>query len=692
MGLFKGIFNNKKTCIIAEKYSVALDYSKALKCIKKNNCFENSKYIIVWTDGHLCTLYNPEDYDEKYRKWRLDDLPIDPNGFWVKVRPSKKSKLDYIRETIERKDIDRICIATDSAREGNLIGEYTLMAIKNKKPVYRAMINSYIKNDIINGIREMKLASLPEIKNITLAAQARDEIDWLIGTNLSRAYSLIYNNKYYVGRCKTVILNLICIREEEIINSDQKIYYAIIGEFLLKSGAKYKGNLQMHVSNEELANKIKKAILNKVGTVEKINKKIETIHPDPLFNLNDLIIAASRRLKITAEETYTLAQTLYEKYKVISYARTDSRYIKKSMANDIKETLNLFKDTRIKGIKDISLFANRCIDDSKVIEHTAIVPLNIKKGKLEDAYKNFTEKEKNLYELIVENFISNFLEDYIYESYKIDTKVDEYSFVSYFQKPVQLGWQQGNLRENNFIDIKENDQVNLTSIRIEKKLTKLPERYTDASLFSVMADPGKFVKDKPKKKIIKDQGIGTNATRALLIKDLIKNGYILRENGYILPTIEGLNIINNVKTDNLKSPGYTAEIEEKLQLLQEGKIKKDLIINDVRAFIKEHINNLKSEYKPVNNRVIGICPKCRTGKIVKAGDKGYGCTNFKTLGCRFFVSREILGVEIDPEQVKKLIDEGETDAQIFEGPKDQFKAKIILDKQFNTKFRKEVNL
>lgn len=692
MGLFKNIFNKNKTCIIAEKYSVALEYSRAFNCDRGDNCFQNSNYIIVWTDGHLCTLYNPEDYNDKYKVWKLEDLPIDPNGFWVKVRQGKQKRLKEIKEIINKKDITKVCIATDSAREGNLIGEYLLMVIENKKPVYRAMINSYGKEEIIKGIKEMKLANVPEVKNMTLAAQARDEIDWLIGTNLSRAYSLIYKRKYYVGRCKSVILNLLCKKEDEINSAEQKIYYTMSSEFITSEGEKYKGLLQMEITSEVMAKKIKNEVEKVKGEITKIVKDVKTVPPAQLLNLNDLIIVCSDRFDYTSKETYDISQKLYEEYKLISYARTDSRYIKKSMLQDVKDTLESLNSKKVERIKDknnINLFETRCVNDEKVIEHSAIIPLKIEKEKLEKIYSELQEKEKNVYDLIVDNFVCNFLEDYVYESYSVETTVNAHKFITHIQRPITIGWRVEQSCDNNNMNLKETIQVSSSKINIEKKLSSLPERYTTATLFGILADPARFVKDKVYKDILKEQGIGTNATRALLIEDLIKNEYIIREERFIIPTVDGLDIIRDIKTDNLKNPYFTAEIEKKLQDVQEGTLNKDIVINEVRNFIKSHIDELKKDYVEPELKLIGICPKCKSGKIVKAGDKGYGCTNLKALGCRFYISKEILGASIDQEQVKKLINNNKTDIMQFKGKDGLFTARIILDKQSNTKFSRE---
>ena len=686
----KFIGHADKICVVAEKYSAALEYAKALGCEKKESYFANKKYVIVWTDGHLCTLYNPEDYDSKYKKWDKGDLPIFPNGFWIKVRRGKGEKIKLIKEIINRDEITAVCIATDSAREGNLIGEYLLMAIDNKKKVYRAMINALNKKEITEGFKDMKEDKV--YRNMTLAAQARDEVDWLIGTNLSRAYSLTFSKKYYVGRCKTVILSLLCKRENEISTFRECVSYGILANFS-NERYEYVGRMNSSVNSIEESNRIVEDIKNKPGKVSDISKEVKVVAPDELYNLNDLIRAVNRRYGYSSDLTYDIAQKLYEDHKLISYSRTDCRSVKASMMNDIKMTLSCinfgsFKEkiSDIKEVKGLELFRSRCVNDEKVIEHTAIIPLPIDSITLQHEYSSLSLQEKNIYDLIVENFIDNFLDDNMYESISITTNVEKYDFTTRFQRTIEPGWR--NAEKNLVPSVNKGDLVRVEDTKIEKKLSKPKARYNEDTLFELLENPGKFVEDINLKRILKESGIGTNATRALLIKDLIKNGYVVRDNKLIIPTIEGQELIKVIKTDKLLEPYFTAEVEQQLQKIQDGKLSKDELIKATMKFIEEHIEDLKAiSSTDCKSKAIGKCPICKSGNIVPAGTKGYGCTNLKRTGCRFYVSREISGAYIDENQVKKLISKGETDILNFNGKSGSFAARIVI-KDGNTKFKK----
>lgn len=685
---FQNVFNSKgKICVIAEKYIVAEEYAKVFSCYKKENYFEGDKYVIVWTNGHICTLYQPEDYDNKYKAWKTDDLPIIPNGFWIKVRPGKNQILESIQKIVERKDVTAVCIATDAGREGNLIGEYTLMAIKNNKKVYRVMINALNDKEIKSGFKNMKEEK--EYKNMTLAAQARDEIDWLIGTNLSRAYSIIFDEKYYVGRCKTVILNFICKRENEINSFKSTLSYGVVALFK-NNDNEYAGRLNYDLKTESEAKMITNQISKAQGKIENITRLQKSVEPDPLMNLNDLIRAVNRRFGYTADEVYYLAQKLYEDHKMISYSRTDSRYVKSSMVDDIKLILNCinidkFKDKK-NSINGIERFIKKCVNDDKVTDHTAIIPLVV--DKFIEKYSSLNTKEKNIYDIIVENFINNFLPNYEYESIEISTRVNEYSFVTKLNKVIKYGWR-GSDVQNNVLEVKQGDSAEVINSIIEKKLSKPKERYTDNTLFEVLENPAKFVEDNNLKKILRESGIGTNATRALLLQDLITDGYVVRDKKHIIPTLPGMNLVQAVKTDKLLEPFFTAFIEQQLMMIQNGVADKDDIIKEIIKFIDDHIKELKNLVVPEKKKaVIGKCPLCIKGNIVPAGDKGYGCTNLKSIGCRFYISKQILGTYIDENQVKKLIERKQTDVMSFNGSNGQFNARLILDGN-KTKFKRD---
>ena len=353
-----------------------------------------------------------------------------------------------------------------------------------------------------------------EYKNMTEAAETRDMIDWLIGCNFSRAYSLINNKKYCVGRCKTVILSFLCKREEEILNTRQKIYYSISGSFD-NSGSIYQGNLDRNLEKElDTINLLK--LKNKPGKIIDVESQRKSKKPPLLLNLNELIIESNRRYGYSAEDVYDISQKLYEEHKLITYARTDSQYVTVSMVDTLIETALAL--TKFKGIEKIvnkELFIKRCVDDDKVTEHPAITPINYDYDVFIKNIKILKKRQKNIYDLIVNIFINNFFGDFIYDSYKIITRIDDENFITNKISVIELGWQD---RKEEIADMtfKVGDKIICKNIIVEKKLTRLPARYTDASLFKLLANPSRFVEDKEYKKILQDQGIGANEKKRLL--------------------------------------------------------------------------------------------------------------------------------------------------------------------------------
>lgn len=688
ISLFSKIMGKNKSLngtilVLAEKYTVAESYAKAMQCNKKDRYFENEKYIITWTEGHVCTLYDPEDYDNKYKVWNAEDLPIVPNGFWIKVRKETKKKKQFflIKELISREDVKAVFIGTDSGREGNLIGEYILMAIENEKPVYRLWINAMNFAEIISGFASVKPMS--EYKNLSLAAEARDEIDWLIGYNFSRIYSLIDKKTHSVGRTKTVVLNLIYEREKAIENFKAESYYEIYALFKNKSFS-YEGRLiSNRINSKAAADKLVNKINQCEGTVIKMEKEMKNIPAPSLYNLNDLLRVVNRRYGYTAGHILEICQKLYEDYKIISYPRTDSRYIRKSMISNIPELFECnnfgkFK-AHIYSIKNINHFVIKCVDDSKAEEHTAIVPLYVKN--LNSIYDELNTEEKNVFDEIVFNFLAAFKEDYKYETTGIVTKVKDYLFSTKSKKVIDMGWK-AIYRDNVYgtnLDIKEGDISRVEEVNIENKITRPQERYTDDTLLEVMENPGRFIEDKNLKRILREKGIGTNATRAQIIKDL-ELEYVIRDKKYILPTKEGKELIELIKIDELKQPYFTAEIEQDLDKIYDGTLNKDILVMKIIDFIRKNIDELKELYdlKPRKKSFIGICPVCNKGKIVKAAEKGYGCTELKNSGCKFFISNNILGTKINEKEVLNLITKLETNTLDFKGKRGCFKAKIIL--------------
>lgn len=698
MGLFNILKKNgvnEKMLVLAEKPGVAVSYARAMHCnIKGDGYYEGDKYVITWSYGHLCTVYDPEDYDQKYKKWNMEHLPIIPNGFWLKVRNDSnlRRQFNIIKDLLKRNDITAVCIGTDPAREGELLGRYILMAIKNKKPVFRLWINnSLCESDIIDGFRNMN--SIERYDNLFLAAQARDEIDWLVGVNFSRAYSLKERTQLTVGRCQTAVLSLICQREETINKFRSKNYYELTCKF---SGG-YNGTLcengSTMIDNIEKAKRTEKEIDKEEGKITDVRRKTKSQDPPLLYNMTDIQRRLNRSYGYTADEVLSSMQQLYEEYKIISYPRTDSKYIKQSMVSMIPDIMECLDFGRFKNIigqcKAMEkLPVERIVNDAMVTDHTAVIP--VINEELPDIYEKLNEIERRVFDEIALNFLASFLNSYKYEIITILTKVKDYDFVSHGINVIESGWKA--LYKDNDVnrvipEIKVGYKEKVESVNIINKKTTPPMRYTDDTLLEIMENPLKLINEKSLKAAIEGHGIGTSATRAGIIQNLIERNYVYRQKKYLVPSIPGMDLINSITIDKLKSVRFTAEVEEDIEAISSGKKSKDEVMKKIMKFIENGVDQIKIESKNVGCTekkkitILGSCPFCGIGKVVQTRDGNYGCTEFKN-GCRFYISKVISEVEIPEEQIKKLITMQKTDVLSgFKGRKGKFSARIVCDKK-----------
>lgn len=692
--LKKAVGSKGKALVLSEKPAQAMDYANVLLKDKRisEGYIEGDKYIITWTIGHLCTLYYPEDYKEEYKTWRYEDLPIIPNGFWIKVRneSNRKAQVKIIKELINREDVTSICIGTDAGREGQLLADYVLMLLENKKPVFRLWVDALTEKDIRKGFNELKPADFYE--DLSEAAKARDEVDWLMGYNFSRLFSLLDKETHSVGRCSAAVLNIIVERENLIQKFQVKDYYQLQGEFISK-GVRYSGVSSEQYKTLTEAESLLKKLKSGQGSITEVSKYLKEVEPPELINLADLQVNCFNRYGYEIEDTYNLAQLLYEK-KFITYPRTDCRRVKGTQAEEFKDIINMlssnFSETD-KVDKENLKITKRIVDDAAITDHTAIIP--VLKENFKETYSELNDEEKNVYKEVVLSFIGVFLDSYKYESYKVITEIEDIKFISNEKNTVNLGWKaifNSKDKESDVKKLLEGDAAVVEDIIVLSKSTRPPKRLSSAELLMILENPTRLVLIKELKDVIKTKGIGTSATRTNIINDLIKNGYVLKDKGLLVPTQKGIKLITLLGDSKIKNVDLTADIEFKLQQIQEGKFKKDQLVKEIIDLIsdsiKQHESNFAEKEESKTSKVYGVCPLCNKGKVVKAGDKGYGCTDLKTSGCRFFVASKILGVVINETEIKNLANKKSTSILEFKGPKGNFKARVIW-KDGKTKFQ-----
>ncbi|MGD6892444.1 DNA topoisomerase III [Bacillus mobilis] len=669
-----------KSLVLAEKPSVARDIANVLKCNKKGNGFlEGDKYIVTWALGHLVTLADPEVYDKKYQKWNLEDLPMLPDRLKLSVIKQSGKQFNSVKSQLNRNDVNEIIIATDAGREGELVARWIIAKSKVNKPIKRLWISSVTDKAIKDGFNNLKPGKAYE--NLYFAAVARSEADWYIGLNATRALTTKYNAQLNCGRVQTPTVAMIAAREDEIKNFKPQVYYGIEAQTDSVKLTWQDTNGNNRSFNKEKIDSIVKSLDKQNATVVEIDKKQKKSFSPGLYDLTELQRDANKKFGYSAKETLNIMQKLYEQHKVLTYPRTDSRYISSDIVGTLPERLKacgvgeyrpLAHKVLQKPIKSNKSF----VDDSKVSDHHAIIPT--------EGYVNFsafTDKERKIYDLVVKRFLAVLFPAFEYEQLTLRTKVGNETFIARGKTILHVGWKE--VYENRFEDDDATDDVKEQLLpRIEKgdtltiKLimqtsgqTKPPARFNEATLLSAMENPTKYMDTQNKQladTLKSTGGLGTVATRADIIDKLFNSFLIEKRSGkdiYITP--KGRQLLDLVP-EELRSPATTAEWEQKLELIAKGKLKKDAFINEMKQHTKEIVAEVKASDKKYKHENISTksCPDCGKPMLEVNGKKGkmLVCQD-RECGHRKNVSRTTNAR--CPQCKKKLELRGEGAGQIF---------------------------
>ena len=657
--------------VIAEKPSVAKEIAKVLGADKKEKSYyKNDKYIVSWCYGHLISLAQPQDYDQKYKKWSLEDLPIIPKKYKFIVNTSTKDQFYILKKLMNSLDTTEIICATDSGREGELIFRLVYEKANCKKPFKRLWISSLTEESIQKGFENLHDGD--KYNNLFQAGLKRAMSDWLIGMNASRFYSIIYRNKVTIGRVQTPTLSIVVEREKDILSFKKEKNYKLFlqkDEFIAESKVFSKESEVTQIF--EKINK-KQAICTKAE-----NKTVQRI-PPKLYDLTLLQRDCNKFLNLSAQETMNIAQSLYEK-KLISYPRTDSNYISSDMKN---ETIYIIKKIYKEfNIGDVICNINQVVNNKKVTDHHAIIPTkNIYHSSLE----NLNYNEKQVLKMIYKRLLESVHKKSISLEYLYEITVEDTIFTSKNEVKVDLGyleltnlflkWILGKNFKNEDkvikLTLKKGDILENYDMSIHEYFTQPPKRYTEATLLSAMENSC----NKDYKELDGDyekKGLGTPATRAAIIERLINVGYITRKGKALIPTEKGIYTIDIVN-EKIKSPSMTTEWEVKLQKVEKGQYNSDVFFQEIANFIKEFLHNSKldknikkeltspnGEDKTKEREVIGECLRCKSN--VYEGLKNFYCSN---IDCnfslfkedKFFTSKK---VKLTKERVKALLKKGE---------------------------------
>lgn len=613
-----------KSVVLCEKPSVARDIARNLGAKNnKNGCLEGDKYIVTWALGHLVTLQTPDKYKE-FSNVSLENLPMIPK--YMKTEIIKKTFKQYkiIETAVNRKDVNEVIIATDAGREGELVARYILEKANCKKKVKRLWISSVTDKAIKDGFKNLKAGD--DYLGLYYSGVARANADWLVGINASRALTLKYNASLNCGRVQTPTLQMVFEREEKIKSFVPREYYTFEA---VVDGIRF--NCGESEYNFTKAEKFVSDNKNKTINFDKVEVKIKTSIPKPLYNLTDIQQAASALFGLSPKQTLNIIQRLYESHKVLTYPRTDSRYLTTDMKNTLADRLRAiggdYKEITAKLLREKDFNTKRIINNSKVSDHHAIIPTEQKPN-----YMSLSDTELKIYNLVVKRFLENLLPDYKYEETSYSFKLDNKVFTAKSTKVIQLGFKE--LSRSEIEDKKisfSTKEFSLDSLQYNKKQTTPPSYYTEGSLIYAMENPFEFVDDDNERKILKQtNGIGTVATRADILEKLFTNDYLVLDNGRIKTTNKAKQLLNLVPK-NLKSPSLTATWEKQLDNIAKNKLSKDKFLKDIKDYTRECILEIKdSQDKFKHDNISGKkCEECGSYmlEVDKKGTKMLKCSS-----------------------------------------------------------------
>ena len=613
-----------KSVVLCEKPSVARDIARNLGAKNnKNGCLEGDKYIVTWALGHLVTLQTPDKYKE-FSNVSLENLPMIPK--YMKTEIIKKTFKQYkiIETAVNRKDVNEVIIATDAGREGELVARYILEKANCKKKVKRLWISSVTDKAIKDGFKNLKAGD--DYLGLYYSGVARANADWLVGINASRALTLKYNASLNCGRVQTPTLQMVYEREEKIKNFVPRDYYTFEA---VVNGIRFNcGESEFDFSK---AQKFVNDNKNKTINFDKVEVKIKTSIPKPLYNLTDIQQVASALFGLSPKQTLNIIQRLYESHKVLTYPRTDSRYLTTDMKNTLADRLRAiggdYKEITAKLLHEKDFNTKRIINNSKVSDHHAIIPTEQKPN-----YMSLSDTELKIYNLVVKRFLENLLPDYKYEETSYIFKLDNKVFTAKSTRVIQLGFKE--LSRSEIEDKKisfSTKEFCLDSLQYNKKQTTPPSYYTEGSLIYAMENPFEFVDDDNERKILKQtNGIGTVATRADILEKLFTNDYLVLDNGRIKTTNKAKQLLNLVPK-NLKSPSLTATWEKQLDNIAKNKLSKDKFLKDIKDYTRECILEIKdSQDKFKHDNISGKkCEECGSYmlEVDKKGTKMLKCSS-----------------------------------------------------------------
>ncbi len=644
--------------IIAEKPSVARDLASFLKASsKREGYFEGAGYQVTWALGHLVELQEPHDYDPAMRKWSLHTLPFIPTSFELKLRGDDGARHQFSIVKRLFRAADSIICATDAGREGELIFRYILSLTQcETKPAERLWLSSLTPDAIRTAFRSLR--PLADYDNLYAAAKCRSEADWIVGLNATRNYTVRFGTSgilWSLGRVQTPVLAMITRRDDEIRTFISQPFWELLTKYRDVT-FRYTGDrFDQQLAADRLLAKVKPHPL----TIGKVQRKPETSAPPQLYDLTELQRDINRRYGLSAADTLASAQSLYES-KLITYPRTDSRYLSADMQKEVPATLKKLKAIKPDQIAKLDLsklvFGGRIINSAKVTDHHAIIPTgNVPTG--------LRDRDQKVFDAIVIRFIAAFYPPCVKEITTVDAAVKETPFRARGVRVVSAGWTELYPRKSS--ENESEDEQSLPEFIpketgphwpfIKSGQTSPPKHFTENTLLGAMDTAGKLVDEAELREALKEKGLGTPATRAAIIETLLRRQYISRDKKNLLATDLGRYLISRVRDDHLKSPEMTGEWESKLNQIEAGKLSASGFMNDIAEYTRRIIRS--SDNVSIDSERIGDCPRC--GKPIIAGKQALGCSDWRA-GCKFVLQPVYRERELERRSLRELLQHGVT--------------------------------
>ena len=675
-----------KIVVIAEKPSVGRDIARVLECRERGDgCLIGEKYIVTWAIGHLVTLVEPDELDEKYKRWSFSSLPILPDEIPLKVIGATRTQFSIVKKLINDSETESLICATDAGREGELIFRYIYQKANCRKPFSRLWISSMTDEAISEGFRNIRPGS--DYDGLYASAQCRSKADWLVGMNASRAFTLKYDTLLSVGRVQTPTLAILVQRRREIENFKPEGFWTIQADFEDYTGVCFsdKWEPDTHIPNKETADAIAAAVKGQPAKVIRSETVRKHDLPPQLYDLTSLQRDANKLLGFTADKTLKIAQSLYETHKAFTYPRTDSRYLPPDMIPRVVQTMKLlpqqyqaFVPGALQGGK--LPVSKRTIDETKVTDHHAIIPTPRQAD-----LNRFSADERKLYDLVARRLLTAFYPSCEYDSTRVITEAKGYYFRTGGKVILRNGWhdvppmenlsagrkkaKKENEDEKELPPLKEGDKKNVIGVKVKEDVTKPPAPHTDASLLAAMESAGKELNDEELVRQMKGSGIGTPATRAAILERLIHVRYVQRRGKTLQATDKGMQLIE-IMPKEIASPEMTGKWELALHRITDGQQNPDRFLEGIRnmcSFLVDYARNNAAaiSFPKDENRIRGrkgtlnkdkvlegtVCPLCGKGHLQESS-LAFSCTE---TGCKCTLWKDCLERGNGPKLTEKLV-------------------------------------